>query len=66
MAKSKQWALKYDDSYFREMTHMGPRCTTDVKLAAKFSTKKEAMQSDAYSFTLTCFVPVMLPANDTL
>lgn len=44
--------------YFRETTGIGPRCTSKVKEAARFPTKREALESDVYSFLLLSFEPV--------
>jgi hypothetical protein len=54
-----EWALQLKGGlYFRETTGIGPRCTDEVKEAARFPTKREALQSEAYTFPFTAFEPV--------
>ncbi len=50
------WVLRDGKHYFREMVAIGPRCTPDRRLAARFKTKEAAM-SVALSFHHMCFEP---------
>jgi len=43
--------------YFEKMTGIGPRCTTDLKLAEKFDEKIDAALSPAMRHMMSCFEP---------
>lgn len=59
---SKPWVLFCKLSgYFMEWTGIGPACTRKLAKAARFTTKREAMASPAFSFSLTCFEPKKVP-----
>lgn len=59
MAKSrvKFWVLKDGKNYFKQWTGIGPCATQKRGEAERFRTRKDAMQSPAYSFALTFYEP---------
>ncbi len=57
--EEEKWIL-YDDNskkYFRKWTGIGPSCTSDISEAEVFGSKQEAMQSPAFTFSMTFFEP---------
>jgi hypothetical protein len=55
------WILKWvgKDLFFRDITGLGPRCTDNLKLAEKFSSKEDAERSEAYwAYPLATFEAV--------
>lgn len=53
----KYWVLKDGKFWFREMTSLGVRTTVKREQAERFPTKKAAMLSPAYAFSLMSFTP---------
>lgn len=56
------WVLKVvglgpKESYFKQMTGIGPMCTPHLKEAARFKTREDAVLSPAFRFPLTSFFP---------
>jgi hypothetical protein len=55
------WVLRWvgKDLFFRDITGLGPRCTDNLKLAEKFSSKEDAERSEAFwAYPLTNFEAV--------
>ena len=59
------WVLRDGVNYFRGWGNIGPQCTKDKAEARRFATKKEAMQSHAYSFPIMSFEPVNLANKES-
>lgn len=56
--RARYWVLRQGQVWFAEMRDIGPRCTADRRgEAARFKSKREAMQSHAYSHALSNFTP---------
>lgn len=55
--KIRYWVLKDGNSYFYDMTGIGPRGTPLMDEAARFTSKKEAMRSPAFAFILANYKP---------
>lgn len=51
------WVLKDGKSYFDVMTGIGPRGTPLMDEAARFTSKKAAMRSPAFTFSLANYKP---------
>lgn len=56
--RTRYWVLRNGKSYFMEwIENFGPRCTPMRGEAKRFTSKRKAMQSPAYSFALMFFDP---------
>ena len=53
----KYWVLRDKKNYFKQWTGIGPMATQKLDEASQFKTKREAMQSPAYSFAMTFYEP---------
>jgi len=55
--RASYWVLRQGLYFFLEMVEIGPRCTDRRGEAARFPSKRKAMQSPAYAHPLCCFEP---------
>ncbi len=60
--ETEKWVLKDGDIYFKIWTGIGPCGTSNVEEAEVFSSKEEAMRSRAFTFSMTSYETVLLPA----
>ncbi len=60
--EEKKWILQdtLNKKYFKKWTGIGPASTSDISEAEVFESKQEAMQSPAYTFSMTFFEPITL------
>lgn len=55
---AKYWVLKDGRQYFKTWTGIGPAATRRKNEAQRFQTKRDAMNSPAFTFVLTSYEPV--------
>lgn len=55
--RARYWVLRDGRNYFCQWVRIGPLSTLVRGDAERFKSKREAMQSDAYSFPLMSYEP---------
>ncbi len=56
--RARYWVLRDREFYYREwIDGVGPRCAKTRGNAERFSSRRKAMQSEAYRFPLMSFEP---------